>query len=120
MLFQFPSFNTGAVGGFTPHPSMPAPTKSPYACIPSFLSTIQSHHLQTIKFYIWLSDEFHLDSVDWSQLADLFNRLEVPRIFFSITGVGLPLVEGWFRKRLRTIDSSKTALEFAFPTSGFR
>ncbi|KAF8801108.1 hypothetical protein BYT27DRAFT_7198706 [Phlegmacium glaucopus] len=113
MLFQFPSSDTDAMGGLTPHPSIPAPTKSPHACIPALLSTIQSHHLQTIKFYIWLSAEFHLDSVDWSQLADLFNRLEVPRISFSITGIGLSLVEDWFKKRLRTIDSTKTALEFA-------
>ena len=114
-LFQFPSPETNAVGRFTTNPSI---TESPYACIPALLSTIQSFHLQAITFYIWLSAEFHLDSVNWSQLADIFNRLEVPRIRFSITGIGLSLVEDWFRKRLRTIDSTKTALEFAFPTRG--
>jgi len=116
MLFRFPSAETNAVSGFTPNPSMLGPTESPYACIPALFSTIQSHHLQTITFYIWLSAEFHLDSIDWSQLADLFNHLEVPRICFLITGIGLPSVEDWFRKRLRTIDCTKTALEFTFPT----
>lgn len=115
MLFQFPSPNTG---GFSANSSMVAPSESPYACIPSFLSTIQSHHLQSITFYIWLSAEFHLDPVNWSQLSDLFNRLEVPRIRFEITGIGLPLVEDWFRKRLGIIDSTKTTLEFDFPTRG--
>ena len=115
MLFKFPSAETDAVSGLTPNPSILGPTESPYACIPALFSTIQSHHLQTITFYVWLSAEFHLDTIDWSQLADLFNYLEVPRICFSITGIGLPSVEDWFRKRLRTIDSTKTALEFTFP-----
>lgn len=113
MLFQFPFPEIGTPGGFTADPFMLAPNESPYACIPDLLSTIQSHHLQTITFYIWLSAEFHLDSVNWSQLADLFNGLEVPRIRFSITGIELPLVKDWFRKRLRTVDSTKTTLEFA-------
>ena len=114
MLFQFPFPEIGALGGFTADPLMLAPKESPYACIPALLSTIQSHHLQTITFYIWLSAEFHLDSVDWSQLADLFNGLEVPRICLSITGIDLPLVKDWFRKRLRTVDSTKTILEFVY------
>ena len=118
MLFQFPSTGTGTLGGFTADPFMLAPNQSPYACIPALLSTIQSHHLQTITFYIWLSAEFHLDSVNWSRLADLFNGLEVPRIRFSITGIELPLVEDWFRKRLRTVDSTKTTLEFAYSHQG--
>ena len=118
MLFQFPSTEIGTLDGFTANPFMLAPNESPYACIPALLSTIQSHHLQTITFYIWLSAEFHLDSVDWSQLADLFNGLEVPRIRFSITGIELPLVKDWFRKRLRTVDSTKTTLEFAYSQQG--
>jgi hypothetical protein len=117
MLFQFPSIDTG---GFRVNSSMVAHTQSPYACIPALLSTIRSHHLQTITFYIWLSAEFHLDSVNWSELADLFNRLDVPRIRFAITGIGLPLVEDWFRQRLKTIDSTKTTLEFVFPARGAR
>ena len=112
MLYQFPSPEIGTVGGFTADPFVLAPNEPPYACIPALLSTIQSHHLQIITFYIWLSAEFHLDSVNWSQLADLFNGLEVPRIHFSITGTELALVKDWFRKRLRTIDSTKTTLEF--------
>jgi len=119
MLFVFPSVDPDALGGSTPHPSIMASTESPYACIPALFSTVKSHHLQTITFYVWLSAEFHLDSVDWPQLAELFNRLEIPRICFSITGIGLSLVEEWFRKRLRTIDSTKTVLEFAFPTWGY-
>ena len=113
MLFQFPSPEIDiTVGGFTADPIVLVPNEPLYACIPALLSTIQSHHLQTITFYIWLSAEFHLDSVNWSQLADLFNGLGVPRIRFSITGIELPLVKGWLRKRLRTVDSTKTTLEF--------
>ena len=114
MLFQFPFPERGSLGGSTADTFILAPNESPYACIPALLSTIQSHHLQTITFYIWLSAEFHLDSVNWSQLADLFNGLEVPRICLSITGIDLPLVKDWFRKRLRTVDSTKTILEFVY------
>lgn len=114
MLFQFPFPEMGTVGEFTADPFMLAPNESPYACIPALLSTIKSHHLQTITFYIWLSAEFHLDSVNWTQLADLFNGLEVPRVRLLITGTQLPLVKDWFRKRLRTVDSTKTTLEFAY------
>ena len=113
-LFQFPLPEIGTLGGFTPDPFVLAPNESPYVCIPALLSTIQSHRLQTITFHIWLSAEFHLDSVNWPQLADLFNGLEVPRIRFSITGIELPLVRDWFRKRLGTVDSTRTTLEFVY------
>lgn len=112
MLFQFPFPEIDTVGGYTADPFMLAPNESPYACIPALLSTIQPHHLQTITFHIWLSAEFHLDSVNWSQLADLMNALEVPQIRFSITGIDLSLVKDWFRRRLRTVDSTKSTLEF--------
>lgn len=118
VLFQFPLPEMGTLGGYTADPFMLAPNESPYVCIPALLSTIQSHHLQTITFHIWFSAEFHLDSVDWSHLADLFNGLEVPRIRFSITGIELPLVKDWLRKRLRTVDSTKTTLEFAYSHHG--
>lgn len=118
VLFQFPLPEMGTLGGYTADPFMLAPNESPYVCIPALLSTIQSHHLQTITFHIWLSAEFHLDSVDWSHLADLFNGLDVPRIRFSITGIELPMVKDWLGKRLRTVDSTKTTLEFAYSHHG--
>jgi hypothetical protein len=68
MLFQFPFPEMDALSGSTANPFMQAPNESPYACISTLLSTIQPHHLQTISFYIWLSAEFHLDSVNSTQL----------------------------------------------------
>lgn len=118
VLFQFPFPEIATLGGSTADPFILAPNESPYACITALLSTIQSHHLQTITFSIWLSAEFHLDSVNWSQLADIFNDLGVPRICFLITGIELPLVKDWFRKKLRTVDSTKTNLEFAYSHQG--
>ena len=114
-LFQFPPFVTPEAATFhsLAQPSMIA---SPYAWIPTMVSSVRSQEIQTMEFHIWFSSEPQLDQFPWNSLCNILTDLGVLTLKFHVFGIGadMELVRGWFMKRLGPIDLTETTIEFKF------
>ena len=115
ILYQFPPIFSPEAAAFNSS-SQPSMIASPYAWIPTIVSSVRSEEIQTIEFHIWCSSEPQLDQFPWSSLCNILSNLGIPTLIFHVFGIGadMELVRGWFTQRLAPIDLTKTTIEFDF------
>ena len=96
--------------------TQPSTVASPYAWIPTIISSVRSQEIQTMEFHIWFSSEPQLDQFPWNFLCNILTDLGIALLIFHIFGTGadMELVRGWFMKRLEPIDLTNTTIEFDF------
>ncbi|KIM42336.1 hypothetical protein M413DRAFT_409612 [Hebeloma cylindrosporum] len=114
-LFQFPSLVTPVATAFHSI-AQPSMLSSPYAWLPTIISSVRSEEIHTIEFHIWFSSEPQLDQMPWAALCNVLTNLGITTLVFHVFGIGadMQLVRGWFMKRLAPIDLTKTTIEFDF------
>ncbi|KAF5383164.1 hypothetical protein D9615_004997 [Tricholomella constricta] len=92
---------------------------SPLRWLVPFLDNISSHQLDEIGFHIWLSEEYHLDFVDWLALSTtlekpVFLRLKTVRFEVSGLGEGRGDLRSWLLARLSAWKASSRAILVSF------
>lgn len=81
------------------------PVESPYSGLNSLLSSAASSRLTDVTLHVWLSEEWHLDWIDWSAMAKVFSAPHHPlrRLIVVVRGLAAERgdVKRWVGARLQ-------------------
>jgi hypothetical protein len=85
------------------NPNLPSTTRSCRELVP-LLSTITSE-LSDLTFHMWLTQEWHLDSLEWEKITDLFSTppfLKLKRFGVHVRGIESDDVKTWILRRVKS------------------
>ncbi|GLB39159.1 hypothetical protein LshimejAT787_0603210 [Lyophyllum shimeji] len=119
-LYQFPhpvrTYSLIAPTGGEDEPEL---SNSPFCWLPPFLSNVSSPAISELVLYIWLSDERHLDLIDWPALTGVLNKsvfASLKSIQYRVSGLGAGRgdVQSWLLARLSGWKAFENTVQITF------